>query len=199
MANLIKVNHVVEDNRNRPMETMENILRQVLGDTLKATWHDWQGVKFCAIESGYSIHNRLQGIQMTVGTYGRKTIRRVMINKDGYIDTDAIIAKFAELKMVAEELEEKRKKSAEYQSRCQATFDHIAKAVNHPERDYWDYPIQLRPNNPEAVKLKANITGSQHQAIEQILGEQKVTMQLDVPEDKAVEIYNIMKGEGIDP
>lgn len=198
MANLIKVNHVERDRRHRPEETMGNILRQVFGDKFKMDWHTWQGVKFRAIyTSSYGIYgNRLQGIQMTTGSYGERTIRRVMINKDGCIDTDAIIAKFAELKATAEELEERRKKSAEYQAKCQATKDRIARAVDHPEKDYWDYPIQLKERSPTEVIIEAKINGSQHQAIDHLLGEQKVKTRLTVPEDKAVEVYKIMKGEG---
>mgnify|MGYP001579035394 CR=1 FL=1 len=98
----ITVNHIKDSNGgHNPTSTANQILKQALGEGATTGWHPYPGITLKALSSNYGYHeNPLQGIQMTVGDYGSKTMRRVMIKRDGTIDLDDIKAKFAELKAI---------------------------------------------------------------------------------------------------
>lgn len=192
--NLIKVTQVRDEKKHfRLGDTLRNTLKEVFGEEVSTRSDGYHGVAFKEIsDEGYPFYgNRLKGIQMTVGDYGNKTIRKVMVKND-MIDADAVKSKFAELKVFAQAVAKLREESANYLAKCEALRDKIAKAVNHPELGYTT--VELRSTSPEAVKLECTITGTQLTAIEQLLGEQKVRIELIVPEALAVQVYNIMQG-----
>ncbi len=189
---LIKVHHLKKDDRYLPLTTLRDILREVFNTEII---REWQGVTFDYISSsGYSIRPLpIKGIQMTVGDYGKRTIRKVMVNKDGYINADTLLTKFAELRCIVEVLVKRQKEQAERISKSTVLWKRIVDEVGYASHDYRN-PISLDSHTPDTVRLDSNVNATQLLAIEQLLGEQKVNVKIDVPERLAVSVYNIMKG-----
>lgn len=196
MANLIKVKHVTtgEDygKKNRPTETMQNILSQVFPDQFGKS--EIQGVHFQASYDSYFRTGELNGIQLYTGSYGNTVRRRVMI-KNGFIDGDAIKSKHAELAIKAVEIAKiKEEKSNLYKSSLQ-TYESICKEVGYDRYDPdHDRNIAMWEESPQSIRIDFKVNGTQLKAIEELIGEHKVELLVSVPADKAIAVYNIMKG-----
>lgn len=197
MADLIKVNQVMERREASDREsynftrTTAELLGQIFGE--KVDTFSWQGVSFSGMHGAdYGFNGyRLLGIKMVTGTYGNRTIRKVMIDRNGMFDAEAVRAKFAELRVIADAQEARYQEGRRQRAEASQVLAQIVKEVNHPEPDY-NSPVQLQDYTATAVLLRSKANGTQLKAIEAILGEQKLEVRLVVPKEKAVAVYNIL-------
>jgi hypothetical protein len=199
---LIKVEHVKDERgHNLSWDTARNLFKEIFGeDSYGQPYH---GVKFESV-TGYSSFygGVLKGIQMTAGRNSNAVRRRVMINKGGMIDADAVKAKFEELKIEVARQEARMKEINSHQELVKACLDRVMAATGAP--DWYEYahdhnghlpPIDLASDTPTTVKMEAEVNGTQLVALEQIFGTLAVKVELVVPEEKAVQVYRIMNGE----
>lgn len=193
MANSMIVKQV-KDNEGRynNLETAELILKQIFGEDFTYQYR-YKGVEIKLITSPSIFYSTpIKGIQFSAG-YRDKLIKRVMI-KNETIDLDALKSKFAEVKKRADQIEAIINESRKRQDRAEALRERIANQVKHNEN--LEFNIDLEEHTPDAVKMDASINGTQLVNIEKILGQQSIDVELIVPEEHAVEIYNILNERG---
>ena len=197
MANLVKVEQVKNNNEEyNPNETASNIIKLALGVDIQVSCQTkHQGVYFKTIAKGWEYSRQGQtfsGIRMRVEHLsGPPNSRRVEV-KDGQIDLDAIKEKFGALKTIADEEAKQRQADQEYRNRSYAVEQEITKAVNHK---LGDGGIYINSYSPDAVKISGYVNGPRLIAVEELLGEQSVSIELVVLKDRAIELYRILKGE----
>lgn len=94
-------------------------------------WQPMDGIRFNVMTSGSFHSTRVIGIQFSIHANGKTFIRKVMI-KDGEIDIDKCLAKFAELKALAEQEAIKLKATQQVQDTLSAEVDEFYRSTPVP-------------------------------------------------------------------
>ena len=191
----IKVEQVKEDYEYAGHTTFKNIFPTIFGVPASCEYHEViDGVSISPWRENtrsYSMYgHKLIGIKMEAGSYPNEARRAVKIDKEGYIDSDVVLAKLDELKKIAAEDKVRQETYAKQVQTADELCQRVKRVVGAP--DNWceehETPVQVYPYTPNTVRLEANVTGSQLAGIEKIAGTQKVNIALYLPEEDAIQI-----------
>ncbi len=148
---------------------------------------------------GWGLNSQLTAILLSVEDHPNSVRRAVKIDKEGFIDASAVLAKFNELKVIANEVKARRQKSQEHIDQAEALLERVKQSVNYPKKDLMnffaedDYPARLSSRTPETVHLILRVSGVQLVEIEKVVGAVSVELTLNLNEADAIAVYNITK------
>ncbi len=94
----MKMMKVIQTENEEPREILFSLLISIFPDFSRSENYliSYNEVRFNYISAGSMWHHKFSGVTLESGRYGNLLRRRVLMNKEGMIDTDAIKAKYIE-------------------------------------------------------------------------------------------------------
>lgn len=191
MANLIKVERVTENGKEKIDATKAKLLTAIFPDYAESGYcPKYNGVHFKELTTSSLFNYHLEGIQLEAGSYGNMLRRRVMIKGD-CIDADALRQKYEELKLHANTVKESEESSAKYRAEVEATYDLVIEKLGLDFAKRWSYNIHS--DTKTTVKINGTTDWQGLKLIQETLKTPiTVSLKLSVPVEHAKLVYEIL-------
>ena len=189
MVNLIKVEPIIDEKRRTNVTATKTKILQSIFPDYDGEASNYNGVNFIACDNGSWSSPKITGIQIEAGNYGNMLRRRVII-KGGFIDTDAIKTKYTEVKVHADNTKESQRRDTEHRVRVEKAFESAIANLN-PKGNWWRWNIYADTETTVRIEGKTDWRGLK--TIQDTLGKLiKVNFELVVPIEHTKIIYEVL-------
>ena len=191
MANLIKVERVLEKDKEQVTATKIKLLMSIFPDYTESGYpHRYNGVHFKALTNNSYFNSRLLGIQLEAGTYGETLRRRVMIKGDS-IDADALRQKYEEVKLYAADVKESEDNSRKYRAEVEAIYISVIKELGLDLAERWN--LNIHSDTKDTVKIIGRTDWQGLKLIQETLNQPiEIELKLSVPVEHARIVYETL-------